>query len=297
MGTDLPHVDDRPVPADAGGVGGGSIPADAGGVGGRAAPADAAGIGDRPIPADAGGVLERSVLIQADARTVFQFFTDSARWARWWGTGSSIEPRVGGRVLICYPNGARAFGEVLDIQSPERLVFSFGYESGTPILPGSSRVTIRLEPQAVGTRLYLTHAFADSAVRDQHLQGWRFQLSLFANAVAEEVFANAVYVVDAWFEAWTLTDEAARRAAFQRIAVPGVRFSDRYGALESVDEVVEHSGATLRFMPGAAPKRHGPIRHCQGSVLANWTSSAGTGTHLFALTPDGRIAAVVGFQG
>lgn len=57
--------------------------------------------------------LERSVLIQADARTVFRFFTDSARWARWWGAGSSIEPRPGGRVSICYPNGARASGEVL----------------------------------------------------------------------------------------------------------------------------------------------------------------------------------------
>jgi uncharacterized protein YndB with AHSA1/START domain len=241
--------------------------------------------------------LERSVLIQADPRTVFRFFTDSVRWARWWGAGSSIEPRTGGRVLICYPNGARASGEVLDIQAPERLVFSFGYESGNPIAPGCSRVTIRLEPQSAGTRLHLAHAFAAAAVRDQHPQGWRFQLSLFVNAVAEEVFADAAAVVDAWFEAWTIADEAARRAAFERIALPGVRFSDRYGALESVDDVVEHAGATLRFMPGASLKRDGRIRHCQGSVLANWTSSAGTGTNLFVLAPDGRIAAVVGFQG
>ena len=242
-------------------------------------------------------MLERSVLIQADARTVFRFFTDSARWARWWGAGSSIEPRPGGRVLICYPNGARASGEVLAIEAPERLVFSFGYESGNPIPPGCSRVTIRLEPQSAGTRLHLAHFFAEAAVRDQHHQGWRFQLSLFANAVAEEAFANAASVVDAWFEAWTVADDAARRAAFEKIALPAVRFSDRYGALESVDDVVEHAGATLRFMPGASLERNGQIRHCQGSVLANWTSSAGTGTNLFVLAPDGRIAAVVGFQG
>jgi len=31
-------------------------------------------------------------------------------------------------------------------------------------------------------------------------------------------------------------------------------------------------------------------------VLANWASGAGTGTNLFVLAPDGRIAAVVGFQ-
>ncbi|HWG30911.1 MAG TPA: SRPBCC domain-containing protein [Steroidobacteraceae bacterium] len=240
--------------------------------------------------------LERSVLIQADARTVFRFFTDNARWARWWGAGSSIEPRPGGRVSICYPNGARASGEVLTIEAPERLVFSFGYESGNPIPPGVSCVTIRLEPQPAGTRLHLAHSFAEAAVRDQHHQGWRFQLSLFANAVAEEAFANAAAVVDAWFEAWTVADDAARRAAFEKIALPTVRFSDRYGALESVDDIVEHAGATLRFMPGATLERNGQIRHCQGSVLANWASGAGTGTNLFVLAPDGRIAAVVGFQ-
>jgi len=240
--------------------------------------------------------LERSVLIQADARTVFRFFTDNARWARWWGAGSSIEPRPGGRVSICYPNGARASGEVLTIEAPERLVFSFGYESGNPIPPGVSCVTIRLEPQPAGTRLHLAHSFAEAAVRDQHHQGWRFQLSLFANAVAEEAFASAAAVVDAWFEAWTVADDAARRAAFEKIALPTVRFSDRYGALESVDDIVEHAGATLRFMPGATLERNGQIRHCQGSVLANWASGAGTGTNLFVLAPDGRIAAVVGFQ-
>ncbi len=41
--------------------------------------------------------MDRSILIQADADTVFSFFTDSARWAVWWGAGSTIEPRVGSR--------------------------------------------------------------------------------------------------------------------------------------------------------------------------------------------------------
>lgn len=155
---------------------------------------------------------------------------------------------------------------------------------------------------AGGSRRYaqmwddLLHSFEEAAVRDQHVHGWRFQLSLFANVVSEEVFANAAAQVDAWFEAWTIPDEAARRAAFERIALPGVRFSDRYGAFESLDDVVEHAGATLRFMPGTSLKRNGPIRHCQGSVLANWTSSAGSGMDLFVLGLDGRIATVVCFR-
>jgi uncharacterized protein YndB with AHSA1/START domain len=245
-------------------------------------------------------VLERTVLIQADPRTVFGFFTDSVRWAKWWGAGSSIEPRPGGRVLIRYPNGAQARGEVLDIAAPERLVFSFGYDSGKPIPPGHSRVTIRLEAQPSGTRLHLSHAFAEEDVCNQHVQGWRFQLSMFANVIAEEVFADATTMVDAWFEAWLIADDGARRAAFEKIAVTGVRFNDRFSALESLSDVTEHAGATQRFMPGVRPQRDGRIRHCQGAVLANWIATGGpappsSGTHLFQFVPDGRIGAVVGF--
>jgi uncharacterized protein YndB with AHSA1/START domain len=247
-------------------------------------------------------VMERTVLIQADPRTVFGFFTDSARWAKWWGAGSSIEPRPGGRVLIRYPNGASASGEVLDIAAPERLVFSFGYDSGQPIPPGHSRVTMRLEAHSSGTRLHLSHAFAEQAVCEQHIQGWRFQLSLFANVVADEMFANATAVVDAWFEAWLIADDVARRAAFERIAVTGVRFNDRFSALESLTDLTEHAGASQRFMPGVRLQRDGRIRHCQGAVLANWTSAGGqappsSGINLFVLAADGRIVAVVGFAG
>ena len=40
--------------------------------------------------------LDRTVTIQAPPETVFRFFQDSARWARWWGAGSTIDPKVGG---------------------------------------------------------------------------------------------------------------------------------------------------------------------------------------------------------
>src|SRR4051812_34560192 len=131
--------------------------------------------------------LERTVTIGAPPATVFRYFTDDARWAAWWGAGSTIEARPGGRVYIKYPGGVEVSGEVLEIQPPDRLVFTYGFNSGTPIPPGASRVTIELSPTAEGTRLTLAHAFADEAVRDHHIQGWRYQLSVFANVVADEV--------------------------------------------------------------------------------------------------------------
>jgi uncharacterized protein YndB with AHSA1/START domain len=68
--------------------------------------------------------LDRSVVIEADPETVFMFFTDSQRWASWWGTGSTIEPRVGGRVFIRHPGGVEVSGEVTDMQLPRRIAFT-----------------------------------------------------------------------------------------------------------------------------------------------------------------------------
>src|SRR5229473_7603642 len=126
--------------------------------------------------------LDRTVVINAKPDTVFRFFTDSARWANWWGAGSTIDAKPGGRVYIRHPGGVESLGEVLEVRPPERIAFTYGFASGTPIPPGSSRVTIRLEPDEAGTRLHLLHEFAEAAPRDEHIQGWRFQLSLFSNA-------------------------------------------------------------------------------------------------------------------
>ena len=57
--------------------------------------------------------LERTLIIGARRETVFRFFTDPVRWASWWGAGSTIEPHPSGRVLIRYPGGTEAVGEVL----------------------------------------------------------------------------------------------------------------------------------------------------------------------------------------
>src|SRR5271169_2003655 len=151
--------------------------------------------------------LERTVVIQAPPQSVFRFFTESARWAKWWGAGSTIDARPGGALYIRHPNGVESLGEVLEVHSPERIVFTYGFASGKPVPPGGSRVTIRLEPDARGTRLHLLHEFAEAAPRDEHVQGWRFQLSLFNNAISDEVHADAANIVDAWFDAWAIRSE------------------------------------------------------------------------------------------
>lgn len=246
--------------------------------------------------------LDRSVEIRASRETVFRYFTDSARWATWWGSGSTIDARQGGRVRICYPGGVEVTGEVLAVNAPEQIVFTYGYASGTPIPAGSSRVTIRLESVGTATRVHLVHEFAEAGVRDQHVQGWRYQLSLFGNVVADEVHAGAAAVVDAWFGAWSESNEEVRRQRLSGVAALDVRFRDRFSVIDGLAELVPHIGAAQHFMPGIRMERQGAIRHCQGTVLADWVWMASdgqpraSGTNVFVLGPDGRIESVTGFM-
>jgi uncharacterized protein YndB with AHSA1/START domain len=245
--------------------------------------------------------LDRTVVIRARPATIFRFFTDPARWAAWWGGGSSIDARPGGRMLIRYPNGVEAAGEVVEVVEPERIVFTYGYVAGTPIPAGASRVTIRLEAVGRATKLHLVHEFEDGAVRDAHVQGWRYQLSVFSNVVADEVNAGAANAVDAWFDAWAQTDADQCRQRLVRIAADEVRLRDRFGNIDGLDELVPHVAASQRFMPGIRMTREGDVQHCQGTVLATWVARStdgherARGTNVFEFDADGRIRSVVGF--
>lgn len=245
--------------------------------------------------------LDRTVVIHARPEVVFRFFTDSGRWASWWGPGSTIDARPGGHLLIVHPGPVQVVGEVIEVMPPERIVFSYGFASGTPIPPAGSRVAIHLEPIGSSTRLHLSHGFSEQAAREEFIQGWRFQLSLFGNVISNEIHRDAAAVVDGWFSAWAVPEAASRREAFARVASPGVQLRDRFSLIEGLDDLVAHTGAYQRFFPGIRLERRGNVRQCQGSALADWISPSDdgeprmTGSCCFALTPDNQIDTVTNF--
>lgn len=247
--------------------------------------------------------LDRSVVIHAPRENVYRFLTETPRWASWWGAGSTIDPRPGGALLIRYPDGTEVSGEVLELSPPERVVFTYGFVKGTPIPAGSSRVTIRLDPHALGTHLHLTHEFANESVRDEHVQGWRYQLALFSNVVTNELHAGASSVIDGWFEAWAEPDERKRADAFRRVADRELQFQDRFGNTSGVDDLLPHVAAAQVHMAGLRMRRAGDVRHCQGTVLVDWIASGGDGqerargTNVFVLGAAGKIQSVTGFWG
>jgi len=248
--------------------------------------------------------VDRTIVIRARPETVFGFFEHSDRWAAWWGAGSTIDPKPGGRVYIRHPGSVEIEGEVLEVAPPQRLVFTYGNVAGTPIPVGGSRVTIRLDAIPTGTKLHLTHEFTEAAGRaaaEDFVQGWRYQLSVFANVVATAVHANGTEAVDRWFAAWSEPDKTSRDKAVAALVSPGIQFRDRFSLIDGFDDLVPHLDAVQRFMPGMRLVRQGDVQQSHGMAIAPWIARSadgqerGKGTNVFTFDQDGRIESVTGF--
>jgi uncharacterized protein YndB with AHSA1/START domain len=244
--------------------------------------------------------VDRTVVIRATPEIVFSFFTDATRWAEWWGVGSSIDATPGGRVVIRYPQGNEAVGEVVSVDAPRKLVFTYGYTNGAPIPPGGSRVTIEVHPVAEGTRVSLSHAVAEQELVAK-VQGWGFQLTVFANTISMHVHRDAETAVDGWFRAWGETEATSRNQLLRQLAAPDIRFDDQFSMIRGVEELLPHVAMSQQFMPGVGLERAGEARRCRDVLLVDWVAKTtageprGGGTNVFELDAGNRIVGVTGF--
>lgn len=244
--------------------------------------------------------LDRDVLICARRATVFRFFTDSERWARWWGAGSRVDARPGGEALIVYPGGTTARGVVEVVEPVERFVFTFGYDkAGAPIPPGGSRVIITLTEESGGTRVTLRHEVPSAELREQHVAGWRYQMSVFADVVTRELADGLTASIDRYLAIWSERDAAARRRELAALCADDVVYRDKFGNATGRDDLDGHIAAAQLHLP-AQLARDGDVRATLGVALVDWIATAnGTtaakGTTLVELDPDGKIARLTGF--
>ena len=86
------------------------------------------------------------------------------------------------------PDAAAASGHFLEVVPPRRIVFTWGWEgNGIPVPPGSSIVTVELEPADGGTMIRLTHSGLRPAdVRELHRNGWERYLGRLARRASGE---------------------------------------------------------------------------------------------------------------
>jgi uncharacterized protein YndB with AHSA1/START domain len=133
-------------------------------------------------------VVRREIQIAAPPATVFAFLTDPEKILSWMGAEATSEAHPGGIYLVKGVGGdahraARgAFREVVPVH---RLAYSFGWEGGQEVPPGSSLIEIDLIDRDPGTLLRMTHSGLPNEEQcARHAAGWAHYLGRLATAAA-----------------------------------------------------------------------------------------------------------------
>ena len=143
-----------------------------------------------------------------------------------------------------------------------------------------------------GTRVRLSHAFADPAVRDHHVQGWRYQLSLFAQRGRQRGPRRRRSGRRSLVRRLVRARCRDARRGRRRWSSPAIAMRDQFSAIEGLPDLIEHLAAVHRFMPGMTidPGRRRPA--VSGMAIADWIAPrcrrSGTEPRHQRVHPDAR---------
>jgi uncharacterized protein YndB with AHSA1/START domain len=120
-------------------------------------------------------VVELQVRLGAPPDEVFLYLTDAERYVEWQGVKAELDPRPGGVYRVWMDADTVARGEYVEVESPRRVVFTWGWEGNDGVPPGSTTVEFTLEADGDGTVLSLRHTgLPDGEAAAMHEEGWRF---------------------------------------------------------------------------------------------------------------------------
>ena len=120
--------------------------------------------------------------IAAPPSVIYQYLTDSEKWALWQGESATVDATLGGFFTIQMPNGMRSRGEFVELEQGRRLIFTWGWIDHPGVPPGSSEVEITLEAEGPSTLLTLTHRSLPPEEIPLHRSGWNHYLPRLALA-------------------------------------------------------------------------------------------------------------------
>ncbi|MDH3752306.1 MAG: SRPBCC domain-containing protein [Acidimicrobiia bacterium] len=120
--------------------------------------------------------VELEISIAAPPEAVFEFLVDPDKMTRWMGTSARLDPRTDGEFWVKLGDDATAAGRYLEVDPPNRVVLSWGWEGSEQVPPGSTNVVIELAARDGGTTVRLVHSGLPPVEDDKHLEGWTYFL-------------------------------------------------------------------------------------------------------------------------
>ena len=126
----------------------------------------------------------RELHINASRETVFSYFTDPAKMARWMGIEHRLDPVPGGALRIDMNGRNVAAGRFVEVEPPARVVFTWGWEASEEMPPGSSTVEVRLTADGDATILDFVHRDLTPEQAARHGEGWDHFLARLGVAAA-----------------------------------------------------------------------------------------------------------------
>jgi uncharacterized protein YndB with AHSA1/START domain len=245
--------------------------------------------------------IELTTHVLARPATVLSFFTDPARFAAWFGAGSTIDPVPGGRFRVRYPGGQAAAGEVVEL-GPTRVVLTWGFEGDSDLPPGASTVEVTLTSDGDGTRVRLVQSgLPDEGRRAGQAAGFTHALALLASGSAssevEPIAERLAEQVTAAFN----SDGDARLRLLEACWGDDATFRDPLSNVAGRAELDAYIANARQFAAGAELVKAGTVAVSHRELLWPWRIQGpdggvwATGTNVAAVGPDGRIAAMTGF--
>lgn len=133
---------------------------------------------------DTSAAYETEIVIAAPPEQVFPYLVDAAKVRTWMGVDVDL-PSVAGSPLRIDMNGRDVIvGEIVVVEAPARVVWTFGWAGSDVVPPGSSQVEFTLQPDARGTLVRLRHSGLPDEQRPFHAEGWTHYLGRLAVAAA-----------------------------------------------------------------------------------------------------------------
>jgi uncharacterized protein YndB with AHSA1/START domain len=134
-------------------------------------------------------------IIDAAREQVFKAWTEPEQIRRWWGPGeftclqAEVDLRPGGRYRFAMqPTEGEAFivvGTYREVEPPERLVYSWRWETGPAADGSESLVMVEFHEAGEQTELVLTHTeFPESHSPAPYQMGWEGGLAKFQALLA-----------------------------------------------------------------------------------------------------------------